>query len=143
MKHTFLPLIPMKSRRKMLLRIQQSEGVGVGVGGAGGSDVERLRGHYRESLITPWLQLCSITPVKIHPHPRVKKVEESLSSQLFVAAPPPTPPALQNQTGQVGLGALRPPEILYGYGFLLWERRRCGLRDQSVRSIGSVVGIIE
>lgn len=49
--------------------------------------MERLRGHYRESLITPWLQLCSITPVKIHPHPRVKKVKESLSSQLFVAAP--------------------------------------------------------
>lgn len=100
MKHTFLPLIPMKSRRKMLLRIQQSEGVGVG--GAGGSDVERLRGHYRESLITPWLQLCSITPVKIHPHPRVKKVEESLSSQLFVAAPPPPSPPEPNGAGGFG-----------------------------------------
>lgn len=57
--------------------------------GAGGSDVERLRGHYRESLITPWLQLWSITSVKIHPHPQVRKLKkekESLSSQLFVAA---------------------------------------------------------
>lgn len=47
--------------------------------------MERLRGHYRESLITLWLQLWSITPVKIQPHPRVrklKKVKASLSSQL-------------------------------------------------------------
>lgn len=50
--------------------------------------MERLRGHYRESLITPWLQLWSITPVKIDPRPRVrklKKVEATLSSGLSLS----------------------------------------------------------
>lgn len=37
------------------------------------------RGHYRESLITPWLRLWSITPVKIHSHPWVDKSERRLS----------------------------------------------------------------
>lgn len=42
--------------------------------GVGGSDVERpevLLQHYRESLITLWSQLWSITPVKTHCRPRV------------------------------------------------------------------------
>lgn len=69
MKHTFLPLIPMKSCRKRLLQRGDEEEV----------MWNGQRGHYRESLITPWLRLWSITPVKIHSHPWVDKSERKLS----------------------------------------------------------------
>lgn len=65
MKHTFLPLIPMKSCRKRLLQRGEEEEV----------MWNGYRGHYKESLITLWLQLWSITPVKIHSHPWVDMSE--------------------------------------------------------------------